>query len=149
MVTTKQIKKLRDATGVSVMQCKKALDESRGDIEEATRILKKASSDFATKKGDRALGAGTLAAYIHATGTIGVMTEVLCETDFVAKNEDFKKLAYDIAMHISAMNPEDVKELLGQEYIKDSGKTIKNLVEEAIQKFGENIEISQFIRYSI
>lgn len=99
------IKALRDETGVSVMQCKKALEESAGDMEKARMALRKKSADIAAKKGDRTLGAGVIATYIHGNGSVGAMVELACETDFVAKNEEFRKLAYDIAMHIAALNP--------------------------------------------
>jgi elongation factor Ts len=106
MVTTDQIKALREKTGVSVMQCKKALEEASGDMEKATILLHKLSGKAAEKKADRELGAGTVSAYVHANGSVGAMVELLCETDFVAKNEEFKKLAYDIAMHVAASSPE-------------------------------------------
>jgi elongation factor Ts len=108
-ITTELIKKLRDDTGVSVMQCKKALEEANGDIEKATIILLKKSGESAAKKEGRELGAGVVAAYIHNTGNVGVMVELMSETDFVANNEEFKKLAYDIAMHVAASNPEYLK----------------------------------------
>lgn len=106
MASTEQIKKLRDQTGVSIMQCKKALEESGGDMENAVIILRKQSGSIALKKAGRTLGAGVVASYIHAGGAVGAMVELLCETDFVAKNEEFKELARDIAMHIAAHNPE-------------------------------------------
>ncbi|MBX4209589.1 elongation factor Ts [Candidatus Parcubacteria bacterium] len=106
MVTTDLIKELREATGVSVMQCKKALEEAGGDKEKALVILKKKGAEASAKKGDRTLGAGAIQAYIHSTGNVGVMVELSCETDFVAKNPEFKQLAYDIAMHIAAAKPE-------------------------------------------
>jgi elongation factor Ts len=109
MVTTDVIKKLRDETGVSVMQCKKALEEAGGDVAKAVVILKKKGADAAAKKADRTLAAGTIASYVHATGTVGAMVEIGCETDFVAKNPEFKQLAYDIAMHIAAAKPEFLK----------------------------------------
>ncbi len=109
MNSTDLIKELRDATGVSVMQCKKALEEAGGDKEKALVILKKKGAEAAAKKGDRTLGAGMIQAYIHSTGAVGVMVELGCETDFVAKNPDFKALAYDIAMHIAAAKPEFLK----------------------------------------
>jgi len=105
-ITTEQIKQLRDTTGVSVMQCKKALEEASGNMDQAAILLQKKSADIASKKAGRELGAGTIAAYIHAGGTVGAMVELACETDFVAKNEEFKKLAYDIAMHVAASSPE-------------------------------------------
>ena len=106
MITTEQIKALREQTGISVMQCKVALEEAGGDMDKAIMILKKKGKAIAAKKSDRNLGSGVVASYIHSTGAVGTMVELLCETDFVAKNEDFKKLAYDIAMHIAATNPE-------------------------------------------
>lgn len=109
MITTEQIKELRDQTGVSVMQCKKALEEAGGDRDKAIIILKKKSGDIANKKSDRSLNGGIIQSYVHGAGTVGVMIELLCETDFVAKNQEFKDLAYDIAMHIAAMNPEFVQ----------------------------------------
>ena len=106
MVTTEQIKELRDRTGISVMQCKKALEEARGDMDKAIEILKKKAGAVASKKSERNLGAGVIASYIHGTKNVGVMIELGCETDFVAKNEDFTVLANDISMHIAAMSPE-------------------------------------------
>ncbi len=158
-ITTEQVKELRDKTGVSVMQCKKALEEARGDMEKATAILLSKSAEIASKKSDRTLGAGVIGTYVHATGNVGTMLELLCETDFVAKNEEFKALARDIAMHATATNPmflkaEDAGEekesaLLEQPFIKNPEVTIKNLLESATQKFGEKIELSRFVRYSI
>lgn len=108
-ITTEQVKALRDATGISVMQCKKALEEAGGDMEKALIILRKKGGDIAAKKSDRTLGAGVIAAYIHNTGTVGAMVELSCETDFVAKNEEFKTLARDIAMHVVASSPAYLK----------------------------------------
>ena len=105
MATTEEIKALRDITGVSIMQCKKALEEAGGDIEKAKVILRKQSASIASKKSDRALGAGVAAAYTHAGGSVVGAIVLACETDFVSKNEDFVKLAYDIAMHVAAMRP--------------------------------------------
>jgi elongation factor Ts len=110
MVTTDLIKELRDATGVSVMQCKKALEEAGGDKDKALVILKKKGAEAAAKKGDRTLGAGTIASYVHSTGMVGSMVELACETDFVSKNPEFKALAYDIAMHVAAAKPEFLKQ---------------------------------------
>ena len=114
-ITTDVIKQLRDETGVSVMQCKKALEEAGGDVEKAKIILRKASVAIASKKADRELGAGVAAAYTHAGGSVVGAVVLACETDFVSKNEEFRKMAYDIAMHVAAMAPQflsrgDVKE---------------------------------------
>lgn len=194
MVTMDQVKELRDMTGVSVMQCKKALEEAGGDKEKAIEILKRKSKDIAGKKGDRTLGSGTVQSYIHLGGSVGSMVELSSETDFVSKNEEFKKLAYDIAMHVAAANPEfirreDVSEevtedlkkvfteeaeaagkndpavkekvvlgklntyfaeraLLEQPFVKNGDVTVGALVDEAVQKFGERIEIARFARFS-
>lgn len=115
MATTEEIKLLRDETGVSIMQCKKALEEAGGDMAKAKVILRKQSSAIASKKSDRALGAGVVSAYTHAGGSVVGVVVLACETDFVSKNEEFVKLAYNIAMHVAAMGPqfkskEDVKE---------------------------------------
>lgn len=110
MITTEQIKELRELTGISVMQCKKALEEAEGDKEKALLILRKKSSAIAEKKGDRELGAGIVDVYIHSNKTVGTLIELSCETDFVAKNEEFVAMARDIAMHITATNPEYLDE---------------------------------------
>ncbi len=106
MISTEQVKELREKTGVSIMQCRKALEEAGGDIEKALILLKKKGADVASKKSDRTLGAGAIQSYIHANGTVGAIVELSSETDFVAKNEEFKKAAYDIAMQVAATNPE-------------------------------------------
>jgi elongation factor Ts len=105
VITTEQIKELRDMTGLSIMQCKKALEEAEGDISKAAILLQKKGAGIAAKKADRNLGAGRVASYVHSTGNIGALVELLCETDFVAKNEEFGALAYNIAMQIAATNP--------------------------------------------
>lgn len=160
-ITTELVKSLRDATGVSIMQCRKALEEAMGDMDKAKAILQEKSVEIAGKKGDRTLGAGAIASYIHASGTMGSMVQLLCETDFVSNNEEFKALARDIAMHVTAVNPEFLKEedapagtaseviLLNQPFIKNPELTITNLLQSAIQKFGEKIEISRFVRFSV
>lgn len=110
MISTEQIKELRDLTGISVMQCKKALEEAEGDKEKALAILRKKSGDIAAKKSDRELGAGVIESYIHNTKSIGALVELSCETDFVARNDEFVTLARDIAMHVAASAPEYVDE---------------------------------------
>ncbi|MDD5165319.1 MAG: elongation factor Ts [Candidatus Pacebacteria bacterium] len=109
IITTEQVKELRDMTGISVMQCKKALEEAGGDKEKAMVILRKKSGELAAKKGDRTFGAGVIQAYIHANGSVGAMVELNCETDFVSNNEEFKTVARDIAMHVTATNPKFLK----------------------------------------
>lgn len=104
-ITTEQVKSLRDQTGISVMQCKKALEEAQGDVEKALVILRKKSGELSAKKSDRMFKAGTIQAYVHANGAVAAMVELDCETDFVANNDEFKALARDIAMHVAATNP--------------------------------------------
>ncbi len=149
MITTEQIKKLREATGLSIQQIRIALEEAQGDEPKALELLKVKSAEIAEKKGDRTLNSGVVASYIHSGDSVGAMVELLCETDFVAKNPEFKAAAKDIAMHIAAMNPTDVGELLEQPFIKGSGSTIGELVNGVIQKFGERTEIGRFTRFSL
>jgi len=104
-ITSAQLKELRDATGISVMQCKKALEEAGGDMDKAVIILKKKRSEAAEKKSDRELGAGAVGSYVHNTNEVAAMVLLSCETDFVSKNEEFIALARDIAMHVAATNP--------------------------------------------
>ncbi len=148
-ITSEQVKELRDKTGVSVMECKKALTEAEGDMEKALQILSTRASVTAGKKADRDLGAGTVAAYVHNTGQVGAMVVLSSETDFVSKNEEFGMLARDIAMHAAAMQPEDIQTLMGQPFIKDSSKTVADLVSLATQKFGERIEVSKLAFFSV
>lgn len=115
-VTTDQVKELRDQTGISVMQCKKALEEAGGDIKKALVLLRKQAGAIAQRKADRMLGAGTVQAYVHTTREVGAMVLLACETDFVAKNDEFIKLAYEIAMHVAATDPQFVnREEIGEE----------------------------------
>lgn len=115
MATPEEIKKLRDVTGVSVMQCKKALEEAGGDMEKAVVILRKIAAAGAGKKSDRALGAGMAAAYTHAGGQVVGAIVLACETDFVARNPEFGQMAYDIAMHVAAMQPQFISKEQVQE----------------------------------
>lgn len=115
MATTEEIKALRDETGVSVMQCKKALEEAGGDMEKAIVILRKIAAAGAGKKADRALGAGVAAAYTHAGGQVVGAVVLACETDFVSRNPEFQQIAYDIAMHVAAMRPE----FITKEHVKE------------------------------
>jgi len=191
-ISTSRVKELRDQTGISIMQCRKALEEAGDDMEKAVIILQKQSKAIATKKSDRTLGSGVVASYIHGAGSVGTLVELLCETDFVAKNEEFKVMARDIAMHIAASSPEflkasditeeakskvmevladEVKDkpenmrekilegkinayfgeriLLDQSFVKDQNIKVGQMIESAIQKFGERIEVGKFVRFSI
>jgi elongation factor Ts len=148
-ISPEQVKELRDKTGVSMMECKKALEESGGDMAKALEILSKRATVTAGKKSDRTLAAGTVQSYIHNTGQMGSLILLLSETDFVSKNEEFVALARDIAMHAAAMRPADVAELLTQPFIKDPSKTIQDLISGATQKFGERIEVGSMTVSSV
>lgn len=147
MVTTEQIKELRERTGISLAQCKKALEEAAGDLDKALVALKEQGAAIAEKKAARTLAAGKVSAYVHSTGNMAALVEVHSETDFVAKNPEFKALADELAMQIAAMEPANLEDLLVQPYIKDPSLTIKDLVQNYIQKFGERIEIVRFARF--
>src|SRR3984885_4760346 len=119
-IDLKAIKKLRDATSASIADVRRALDEAEGDEKKALEWLKKRAAEIAAKKADRETGEGLIEAYIHGGGKVGVLVEILCETDFVAKTDEFKKLAKEVAMQVAAMNPENIDTLLKQEYIRDN-----------------------------
>jgi elongation factor Ts len=191
-ITSAQLKELRDATGISVMQCKRALEEAGGDMEKAVIILKKKRSDAADKKSDREIGAGAVGSYVHNTNEIAALVLLGCETDFVSKNPEFVALAKEIAMQVAASNPsfisraevpesalEKAKELFSKEvadkpaemqekilegklssyfreqilleqpFIKNPDTTIGEMVNGAIQKFGENVQIVKISRVSV
>jgi len=149
MPTADQIKVLRDKTGLSIMLCKKALENSDGDEVGAVKWLKEQGVEVAEKKSGRATEAGLAEAYVHNNGQVGVLLEIKSETDFVAKNPAFRDLAHNIAMHIAASNPLDVSVLLGQPYIKNLDVTILDYINESVQKFGEKIEVTRFKRYAL
>ncbi len=193
-ITPDQVKSLRERTGAGMMDCKKALTDSNGDMEKAIDYLRKKGAATAEKRADRTTNQGAVDAYIHAGGRIGAMVELNCETDFVAKTDDFKTLARDLAMQIAAMNPQYVSKenvpkevvereleiyrtqarnekkpepvverialgkldkfyqefcLTEQSFIKDSGKTIKDLVLEMTAKTGEKISIRRYERFHL
>lgn len=146
MITAQQIKSLRDRTGISIAECKRALEASTGNEGKAIAWLKIAGEKIAEKKIARTLGAGVVSAYVHSTHTLGALVEVRSETDFVAKNDDFRLLADDLAMHIAALGPQDIVELLAQPFIKDPSQTVADIIKGAIQKFGERVEIGAWSR---
>lgn len=191
-ISSEQIKALRDTTGISVMQCKKALVEAAGDMDKALVILRKKGGEAASKKSDRTLGAGSIGSYVHSTHEVAALVALSSETDFVAKNEAFVALARDLAMQVAAANPKflsrdevtpeelakakevfmtevvgkpaEMQEkilagkidsyykeqiLLEQSFIKDPDRTVTDLINDAIQKFGEKVEIHSFKRMSI
>ncbi len=148
-ISVDDIKKLREQTGGGVADCRKALEESKGDFKKAEELLKSWGIDKAASKSDRVVGAGLVETYMHGGGKVGAMVEVNCETDFVARTDEFKNLAHELAMQIAAMDPKDVKELEKQEYIRDSSKTISDLIKEIIAKVGENIVVKRFERFEL
>lgn len=194
VITSELVKKLREKTGAGMMDCKRALEETGGDMDAAIEYLRKKGAATAAKRADRETKQGVVEAYIHAGGRIGAMVELNCETDFVAKTPQFKALAHDIAMQIAAMNPQFISReqvppeivekeleiyrtqaqnegkpaqiaekialgrlekyyqeicLMEQSFIKDSGKTIKDVIDEAVAAIGEKISIRRFQRYHL
>jgi len=162
-VDTSKIKQLREETGAPVMDCKRALEETSGNLEQARQWLRGRGAAIAEKKAGRVASQGLVESYIHGGGRIGVIVEVNCETDFVARSEDFKKLAHDIAMQIAATDPKYVGNeeslpeelpdgdlpLLKQPFIRDEKQTIQSLVHEAIGKLGENVVVRRFSRFEL
>ena len=164
-ITLDQIKELREASGAGVMDCKRALEASDGDVSKARKYLAEQGLASAAKKAHRETAQGVIESYIHAGGRIGALVEVNCETDFVARTEEFQTLARELAMQIAAMNPLVVGEdeelpasadlrgdevvLLKQVYIRDGSKTIQDLINETIGKTGENIQVKQFQRFEL
>lgn len=146
---TDALKKLRGETNVSVMTCKKALDEAGGNFDKAREILKRESEAIAVKKSERETKAGVIDSYIHSNRKIGTLIELRSETDFVANTAEFRALAHDIAMQIAASSPQSVEELLEQESLKNPGLNIGEIIKGAIQKFGEKIEVVRFEKFSL
>ncbi len=163
-VTTEQIKALREETGAGVMDAKRALEEANGDAARAREILREKGVAAAAKRADRETSNGVVESYIHAGGRIGVLVEINCETDFVANTDDFRSLARNIAMQIAAMNPAVVSPedrtavhegsdeevcLVKQPFIRDPGRTIGDLIHDAVAKTGENIRVRRFVRFEL
>ena len=158
------VKELRERTGAGVMDCKSALEETEGDLERAAAVLQERGVAFAEQRAHRETTQGLVECYIHAGGRIGAMVEVNCETDFVARTDDFKALAHELAMQIAATNPLSVSEddlpsgaegdpaelcLLRQPYIRDNSRTVDEVVKDVIAKTGENIRIRRFARFEL
>jgi elongation factor Ts len=158
------IKELREQCGAGIMDCRNALTSTKGDVEKALAILKEKGLAKAQKKAERSTLQGLVESYIHTAGRIGALVEVNCETDFVARTEDFKNLVHDIAMQVAALAPKYISEenipkgtevdpveacLLSQPFIKDPTKTIKDLIIETISKTGENIKVRRFTRFEL
>ena len=169
--TADDIKRLREETSCGVIDCKKALEEAKGDFNKAKELLRKRGLEMAAKKSDRLAKEGRVESYIHNGNKIGVVVEVNCETDFVARSEDFCKFTRDVALHIAALNPKYIKKedvpadllakeadkeayikancLLAQAYVREPGKSIQDLLNELVAKIGENIIIARFARYKV
>lgn len=147
-VNTEDIKKLREETGAGIADIRQALEEAGGTHDKAKEILKQKGLDKAASKSEREVKAGLVEVYSHG-GKVGVAIEVLCETDFVAKTEDFKNLAHELALQVASMNPESTEKLLSQEYIRDNSQTIKDLIAAVVGKLGENIQVGKFARIEL
>lgn len=147
--TAEKIRKLRESTGAPIMRVKSVLEENKGDEKKAQNLLKKEGFKKAAKRKDRVTSQGLVESYTHHSGKIVSVVELLCETDFVARNELFKQLAHNIALQVASMEAKNIKELEKQEFIKDTKKTISDLVKEVIAKTGENIKIGRFYRIEL
>ncbi len=148
MITVSDIKKLREMTGAGIADCREALEVAKGDREKAIEYLKKKGIEKAAKKGERETNHGIVFSYVHG-GKIGVLVSLLCETDFVAKTDEFLNLGKEIALQVASMNPKDVKELLEQPNIRDPKLTVDDMIKAVIGKLGENIKIDRFERVTI
>ena len=148
-ISTSIIKKLRDETGAGVMNVRTALKKANGNEEAAKKILKEKGLEKIAEKAHRKTDQGVIETYIHADGKIGAMVHLACETDFVARTAEFRELAKELAMQIAAMDPKDTDELLSQEYIRDSSRSVKELLAEVVAKTGENIKVKKISRFAL
>lgn len=144
-----KIKELRELTGAGIMDAKKAIEEANGDMAKAQEIIRAKGLARAESKSDREVNSGKVYCYTHGGGSAAAMVEVACETDFVAKTPEFDTLCKEIAMQIVSMNPKDTEELLGMAYIRDSSKTMDQLIKELSGKTGENIRVTRFARFKL
>lgn len=147
--TAADIKQLREETGAGMMDCKKALEESNGDYEAAKEWVRQKGLAKAEKKSDRETNEGYIASYVHGNNKTAALVEVLCETDFVARNDEFQTMARDVAMQVVSMSPENVTDLLSQDFIKDPSMTIEEYVKGVSGKIGERFVINRFVRYEV
>ena len=148
-VVIADLKKLREETGAGVADCRQALEDAGGEYKHAKKLLEERGLEKAAKKEGKETGQGIIESYIHANGRVGVLVDLRCETDFVARTDDFRTLAHEIALQVAAMNPTSVEELLKSSYIRDMGRSIESLVKSTVAKVGENIRVSRFIRYEL
>ena len=149
MIKAQQVKNLRDKTGASMIECKKALSDTKGDEKKAVKILQEKGRLTAMKKSERKAEEGIVEAYIHSNKKMGVLLELRCETDFVARNDEFKELAHDLAMHIAGMDSKNEKTLLKEPFVKNPEIMVKDLIDQKIAKLGENIKVGRFTRYEL
>ncbi len=147
--TAADVKKLRELTGSGIMECKKALEDAQGDFKKAQEIVRERGIMKAEKKADRETKQGYIASYVHSNGTVATLVELLCETDFVARNSEFQQLGKEIAMQVAAMNPANTEELLAQEYIRDGSQTIEQMIKNLSGKIGEKLMVQRFVRLEV
>jgi len=147
--TVADVKKLREETGAGMLDCKKALEETKGNFEAAKEVVRKKGLDRADKKADRETKEGYIASYVHSNNKVAALVEILCETDFVARNEEFQRMAKDVAMHVTAMNSKSVEELLKEPFVKDPSKTIEELVKGISGKTGEKLLVNNLVRFEV
>lgn len=148
-ISIDDLKKLREETSAGVADCRQALEDAEGNYEKAKKLLTERGLEKAAKKEGKETSQGIVASYVHATGKVGVLVELRCETDFVARTDEFKNLAHELTLQIAAMNPKDVKALLVSPYIRDAGQTMEQLVKITIAKVGENITVARFTRMQL
>lgn len=148
-IDIEQIKRLREQTGAGVMDAKKVLEETRGDFEKSVKILMKKGLAKLEKRVDKSAGEGLVFSYIHSGAKVGSLVMLGCETDFVAKTEEFQKLGKEIAMQVATEEYADVSALMDAEYVRDASKKVGDLIKETVAKLGEKIEIKAFTRYSV
>jgi elongation factor Ts len=147
MADISDIKKLRKLTGAGIADCREILEETGGDIKKAKALIEKRGVEKAEKRGGRETKALVVDSYVHPGRPMGSLVSLSCETDFVARNPEFKNFVHEIAMQVASMNPKNVDELVAQEYIRQPGIKISDLVKRAIAKFGENIKIEEIVRF--
>jgi elongation factor Ts len=147
-ISLELLKKLRVDTSAGVSDCRQALEDANGDFGKAKKLILERGLEKAAKKGGRKTPQGLIESYVHA-GRVGVLVELRCETDFVARTDDFKTLAHELALQIASMNPKNVKDLLASEYIRDAGITIEALIKQTVAKVGENITVARFTRIAL
>lgn len=147
--TASDVKRLREETGAGMLDCKKALDASNGDYEAAKEAVRQKGLANAEKKADREVKEGYISSYVHANGKVAALVEILCETDFVARNEEFKEMAKNVALHVVAMSPDNVEALLAEPFVKDPSMTVGDLIKALSGKIGERFVLNRFVRYEV